>query len=112
MTSLRFQGRAIQLNKKGFLEKYDSWNDGVCEAFADSEHLELDEPRWRVIRYLREFYAVMGVPPSPHVLIRDIGEKLAHFRCTHRNIDLLFPGGGCRQACRLAGLPEYFNHGC
>ena len=112
MASLNFQGKEIKLNEKGFIEHFGEWDDGVCEALAASEGLELDKLRWRAIRFLREFYAETGVPPSPHVLIRDIGNQLAHFRCTRRNIDLLFPRGGCRQGCRLAGLPEYFTHGC
>ena len=112
MTSLNFQGKQIRINEKGFIGDFDDWDDGVCEALAASEGLELDEPRWRAIRFLREFYAANGIPPSPHVLIRDIGDQLAHFHCTRRNINLLFPRGGCRQACRLAGLPEYFSYGC
>lgn len=112
MACLSFHGGEVELNHKGFLENYDDWDDEVCEALAASEGFELDELRWCVIHFLREFYEDMGVPASPHVLISKIGEQLAHFKCTHRNINLLFPVGGCRQAARLAGLPEYFTHGC
>jgi len=112
MSSLAFRGRDIKLTEKGFMENFDDWNDDVCEALAASEDLKLDEFRWRAIRFLRHYYAETGVPPSPHVMVRDIGNQVAHFRCTARNINLLFPGGGCRQACRLAGLPGYFCHGC
>ena len=112
MNSLHFHGREVQLNRQGFIEDFDDWDDEVCEALAASEGLELDEHRWCAIRFLREYYGTVGVNPSAHIMIRDIGDKLAQFHCTRRDIDQLFPHGGCRQACRLAGLPEYFTHSC
>ena len=112
MSFFSFDGKNIELNEKGFLRNYDHWDNRFCEQMANSEGLELDERRWTVIYFLREFYEATGISPSVHVLIRKIGDQLAHFRCTHHTIHLLFPRGGCRQACRLAGLPEYFKHGC
>lgn len=112
MSSFSIDGKNIEINEKGFLKNYSHWDNRLCKQMAQSEGLELDARRWTVIYFLRDFYEAMGTFPSVHVLIRKIGDQIAHFRCTHRNIHLLFPGGGCRQACRLAGLPEYFNHGC
>ena len=112
MVSLSLRGKEISLNADGYLENFDSWDDEVCEALAEAEDLELDEHRWCAIRFFRKFYATMGTPPSTHVVVRDIGGQLAHFGCTGRTIGLLFPNGGCRQACRLAGLPFCFTTGC
>jgi len=112
MTSINYRGREIGVDDKGFLEHFGDWNEAVCEALAAADGLELDERRWCAIRFLRSYYEETGVPPTPHLVIREIGDKLAHFQCTHRNIEMLFPNGGCRQACRLAGLPGYYSFGC
>ena len=112
MASSSYQNQQIKLNKKGFLVDCDNWDREVCKALAAADGLELNEPRWQVIRFARAFYKVMGVSPSPHVLIRNIGDRFAHANCTCPNIGLLFPDGGCRQVCRLAGLPEYVKSAC
>ena len=105
-------GKEIPLSADGYLENFDDWDKEICEALAEIENLELDEHRWCAIRFFRNFYAKMGVGPSTHVVVRDIGDQLANFRCTGRNIELLFPNGGCKQASRLAGLPSCFTTGC
>jgi tRNA 2-thiouridine synthesizing protein E len=46
-------------------------------------------------------------------VIKAVGEKLIqNARCTRKALEALFPQGGCKQACRIAGLPDYYCHSC
>lgn len=113
MTAVQIAGREVQFNKKGHLASFMDWDNDVAEALAAEEGLTLTERHWSVIDFLREYYAFHDIPPSPKVIIRALGHELCpHTNCTRRDLDRLFPNGGCKQACRIAGLPSYYCHSC
>ena len=106
-------GQEPELNQKGHLARFDDWSRELAEALAEKEGLTLTDCHWSVIEYLRQFYTEYDTSPSPRLVIKDIGEKLTlNAPCTRKTLDSLFPDGGCRQACRIAGLPEYYCHSC
>jgi tRNA 2-thiouridine synthesizing protein E len=110
---MQIAGRELEFNNKGHLVRFDDWRKEVAEALAAKEGLSLSECHWSVINYLREYYAEFETSPSPRLIIREIGEKLTmNAPCTRKTLDALFPNGGCKQACRIAGLPEYYCHSC
>jgi len=83
------------------------------EAMAAEQGLILTPRHWVVIEYLRDYYKEFGHPPSPKLVIRAIGDEISpHVACTRRTLEGLFPAGGCKQACHIAGLPDYFCHSC
>lgn len=113
MTSMQIAGQEVRFNKKGMLAVFNDWDNDLAEALASEEGLELTDCHWTVIHYMREYYAFHEIPPSPKVLIRAIGAQVSmHTPCTRKTLEALFPDGGCRQACRIAGLPEYFCQSC
>ena len=113
MTAVQIAGREVQFNKKGHLARFQDWDNDLAEALAADEGLELSECHWTVINFLREYYAFHEMPPSPKVMIRAIGHEVSrHTPCTRKNLESLFPNGGCKQACRIAGLPDYYCHSC
>jgi tRNA 2-thiouridine synthesizing protein E len=113
MSFVQVQGRDLPINSKGFLADFAAWNEDVAKAIAAGDGLELTDCHWAAIRYLRDFFTEFEVPPSPRLVIQNVGEKLAHGRtCTRKTLEALFPKGGCKQACRIAGLPAYYCHSC
>ena len=113
MAAKHIAGRELELNHKGHLARFDDWSKDLAEALATEEGLTLTESHWCVIEYLRRYYREYETSPSPRLVIKDIGEELTlNAPCTRRTLDALFPGGGCKQACRIAGLPEYYCHSC
>lgn len=114
MQFIQIGGQAAMLNKRGFLAKFSDWNRDLAEGMAREDGLELTECHWTVISYMREFFDRHEIPPSPRVIIKAIGEKLVAggVSCTRKNLEALFPQGGCRQACRIAGLPDFYCHSC
>jgi tRNA 2-thiouridine synthesizing protein E len=45
-------------------------------------------------------------------MIQEVGHKLNEHRCTYNDVKRLFPKGGIKQACRIAGLPDFYCHAC
>ena len=113
MLSVQVQGRDLALNDKGFLADFAAWDDDVATALAAEDGLELTDCHWSAIRFLREYYHQFEVPPSPRIMIKAVGDKIARGgACTRKSLEGLFPKGGCKQACRIAGLPDHYCHSC
>jgi len=113
MTAMQIAGREVHFNNKGHLAYFSDWDNELAEGMAAAEGLRLTDCHWSVIHFLREYYAFHEIPPSPKVIIRSIGHDLSrHTACTRKNIEALFPDGGAKQACRIAGLPDYYCHSC
>lgn len=113
MSAMQIAGQELEFNHNGHLARFDDWSKEVAEALAHKEGLRLTDCHWSVINYLREYYAEFETSPSARLIIKNIGDKLTmNAPCTRKTLDSLFPRGGCKQACRLAGLPEYYCHSC
>lgn len=113
MSSVQINGRDLALNTKGFLADFVAWSDEVAEVLAAEDGVTLTDCHWTVIRFLREYYHQFEVPPSPRVMIKAVGDRIARGgTCTRKNLEGLFPKGGCKQACRIAGLPDHYCHSC
>ena len=62
-------GRRILFDAEGFLWRADDWSEEVAEALARESGLDsLDETRWRVIHFLREYYLENGRSPLNRAL--------------------------------------------
>ncbi|ESQ14725.1 MAG: hypothetical protein N838_10970 [Thiohalocapsa sp. PB-PSB1] len=108
---MQISGREVHFNQKGHLASFTDWDDDLARALAADEGLSLTDCHWTVIQFLREYYAFHQIPPSPKVMIRSIGHEVSmHSPCARRNLESLFPDGGCKQACRIAGLPDFYYH--
>ena len=112
MQTLTVADRTVPLNPKGFLSRFEDWDENVAKQMAEQENLELQDCHWAAIRFIREYYQTYQVPPNPRALIKEVGEKLHAYRCTRTTLKEVFPDGGCKQACRLAVLPDYYCHAC
>ncbi|AUB81161.1 TusE/DsrC/DsvC family sulfur relay protein [Candidatus Thiodictyon syntrophicum] len=101
------------LNTKGHLAHFDHWDEDVALALAEEEGLTLNARHWGVINFLRDYYGAHEMPPTPRVVLKAVGHLISpHVPCTRRHLEFLFPDGGCKQACHIAGLPDYYCHGC
>jgi len=102
----------VVINKNGFLVNFGDWAPEVAKAMAEEEHLKLVDCHWVAFKYMRDYYAQFEIAPSPHIMIKEIGAELDSHKCTRKTLEQIFPGGGCKQACRIAGLPESFCYAC
>jgi dissimilatory sulfite reductase related protein len=93
-------GRKVLLDKEGFLWHVDDWTEEIAEVLASECGIEtLNASQWRVIRFLREFFAYHGRSPLNRDLKAGLGMNLME-------LEALFPGGIRHGARRVAGLPN------
>ena len=104
--------KQVAVNHKGYLINFDAWNEDFAKTVAERDHLKLKKCHWEAINFLRNFYREYEVPPSPRIIIKAIGDKINSWGCTNKDLEKAFPLGGCKQACRLAGLPYHYCHVC
>lgn len=101
----------IKLNGRRFLADFGAWNEEVAQALAREEGIVLGEDHWKIINLMRGFYEDYEVPPSGHVMCKAVREELGVTVFPKLSLESLFTGG-CKQVCRIAGIPEYFRHAC
>lgn len=91
--------RHLALDEDGFLENAEEWDEEVALVLAKSEGVELTDEHWKIINYLRDYYAEYNVAPMVRKLVKDSGK-------TMQEIYELFPSGPGKGACKIAGLPK------
>jgi len=104
--------KQLEVNQEGYLVNFDDWDEDTAKALAEADRLELSDCHWITINFMRDFYREYEVPPPPRVVMKTIGDKINALGCTNKTLEQTFPLGGCKQACRLAGLPAYYCHAC
>ncbi|HHJ13825.1 MAG TPA: TusE/DsrC/DsvC family sulfur relay protein [Gammaproteobacteria bacterium] len=103
-------GRTIQTDVEGYLCNPEDWDEDVARAIADRQGIELDEERWALVRFFREYYEDHnGVHPSMHRLLRwreqQDGRPFEDEKIYRDHLYELFPRGPIQTLTRLAGLP-------
>jgi TusE/DsrC/DsvC family sulfur relay protein len=101
MPEIELAGQKYIVDEDGFLQELDKWNRDFAQALATAEGIEgqLSGEHWKVIEYLREYYAEYGIAPMIRKLCKDTGFNL-------KKIYELFPSGPAKGACKLAGLAK------
>jgi len=90
----------IEVDEDGFMQKPNLWNQRIALALAGADGMEnLTEEHWKVINYLREYYAKFGIAPMIRKLCKETGFPL-------KKIYELFPAGPAKGACKIAGLAK------
>ena len=100
------QKKSLELNSKGYLVDFDTWNTDFVIDLAKENNLELNDIHWVIIHLLREYYPEYGISPDPREIIKMLNKKLSpEVPYTKKHLKSLFSTGGCNLACKLAGLP-------
>ncbi len=103
---IEVNGKTIETDEEGYLVNLSDWNEDVALKLAESEGLEMDENRWEVVNFLREYYNEYQIAPAVRVLTKAIGKKLGKEKGNSKYLYELFPYGPAKQACKIAGLPK------
>lgn len=97
MSAIEVNGVSIELDEDGFLVDASQWNEDVANFLAESEEVELTDEHWRIINYLRQYYADFGVAPMVRKMLKDT-------KLSNAEMYELFPSGPGKGACKIAGL--------
>ena len=100
MANIEVNGQVVELDEDGFLVTLDQWNEDVARYLAKEEGVEdLNEDHWKIINYLRGYFAEYGIAPMVRKMTKESGYSL-------KEIYDLFPSGPAKGACKVAGLPK------
>jgi tRNA 2-thiouridine synthesizing protein E len=90
----------IEVDEDGFMQEPDLWNEEVALALASTEGVaDLTDEHWKVVNYLRDYYAEFQIAPMIRKLCKETGFPL-------KKIYELFPSGPAKGACKVAGLAK------
>lgn len=103
-------GKTIETDEEGYLLNPEDWDEAVAEALAEQEGVKLDDVRWGLIRYFREYYEDHMVHPTMHHLVKTLGKAHGdHYedeKAYEKFLYQEFPTNPIAEIGKLAGLPK------
>jgi tRNA 2-thiouridine synthesizing protein E len=106
---LTVAGKAIALDKEGFLVNLSDWDEAVAEALAQNEAIILDDLHWEIINLVREFYQTFQISPSMRALVKRTEQQLGREKGKSIYLLQLFPISPAKLVSKIAGLPKPAN---
>jgi len=106
MPTWTFQGKEYEMDEDGYLQDWQTWEEGMAPELAKIEGVELDERHWEIIKWLREYFVKYQIAPPIKMLIKEMGKLFGPEKANQKYLYSLFPGGPAKQACKFAGLPK------
>ena len=101
------QNANLELNSKGYLNNFDAWNEDFAIRLAKEHGLDLTEYQWLVINFLRDYHSEYDIAPGPREIIQKLSKQInPTVPYTKKHLEGLFGQGGCKLACKIAGLPD------
>jgi len=104
--SFEFKGKVYETDEEGYLQQLDDWSPEVAEYIAKTEDIEMDERRWEVVNFLRNYYQEYQIAPMIKILIKEMAKMFGPEKGNNKYLYELFPAGPAKQACKIAGLPK------
>lgn len=101
-----FNGNEVEHDEEGYLTDLADWNPELALLIAQSEELEMNDERWEVVNFLRDYYEEYQVAPAIRVLTKALAKKMGPDKGNNDYLYELFPYGPAKQACKIAGLPK------
>lgn len=102
--TLKVKGNEIATDNEGYLLDPTDWSEEVALEIARGEELELDDMRWFIVRYVREYFEERHSVPEARHLLKALREAHGPEKATRRFVYSLFPYGYGQQACKIAGM--------
>lgn len=104
--SYEVNGQTVEHDEEGYITNLSEWSPELAEVIAQSEDLEMNDERWEVVNFLREYYDEYQIAPAVRVLIKAVKKTMGEEKGNNKYMYELFPYGPAKQACKIAGLPK------
>ena len=104
--SYEVDGKEIATDEEGYITNLGDWTPELGDVIAKAEGLEMDDERWAVVNFLRDYYEEYQIAPAVRVLIKAIKKSMGPEVGNNKYMYELFPYGPAKQACKIAGLPK------
>ncbi len=106
MAAYEVNGTKIEHDEEGYITDLSAWNKELAEIIAKDENIEMDDERWEVVNFLRDYYDEYQIAPAVRVLIKAVKKSMGKEKGNNKYLYTLFPYGPAKQACKIAGLPK------
>jgi dissimilatory sulfite reductase related protein len=104
--SYQINGHTIEHDEEGYITVLNDWSVELAEEIAKTEDIVMDDERWEVVNFLRDYYEEYQIAPAVRVLIKSIKKSMGPEKGNNKYMYELFPYGPAKQACKIAGLPK------
>lgn len=104
--SYQYNGTTVEHDEEGYLTDISQWSPELALEIAKSENLEMNDERWEVVNFLRNYYDEFQVAPAIRVLTKALAKTMGPEKSSNKYLYELFPYGPAKQACKIAGLPK------
>ena len=92
-------GREVHVDDEGFMTEYDEWNEEIANQLAANIGVELTDPAWKAITFLREDYKAQGETPTLRRVTNVAGIPT-------KDLFTMFPKKPAKKMAYIAGLPK------
>ncbi len=99
-------GETIAADEEGYITNLGDWSQDLAGIIAQAEEIEMDDERWEVVNFLRDYYEEYQIAPAVRVLIKALKKTMGPEKGNNKYMYELFPYGPAKQACKIAGLPK------
>ena len=106
MAAYELNGQSFEHDEEGYLTDLSQWNKDLAELIAKDENIEMDDERWEVVNFLRDYYEEYQIAPAIRVLTKALKKTMGPEKGNNKYLYTLFPYGPAKQACKIAGLPK------
>lgn len=98
--SLIVNNRTLATDEEGFLLDPSEWNEDVAAAIAQQENLPLDEQRWGIVCYIRDYFERNQSVPETRTLLKNLKQTRGEAFATRRYLHQLFLYGMANRPAR------------
>ncbi len=99
MTLATIADKEVHVDAEGFMTEYDEWSEDLANQLATNIGIELTEPHWKAIRFLREDFKDSGETPT-------LRRVTAVGGIPTKELFQLFPKKPAKKMAYVAGLPK------
>ena len=78
-------GQTVECDEEGYITNLSDWSKELAAIIAKEEDLEMDDDRWEVVNFLREYYDEYQIAPAVRVLIKAAKKSMGP-ECTPTDI--------------------------
>lgn len=99
MPVIEIAGNQVHVNEEGFLTEYDEWNEEMAKVLAVEIGVEMTDPHWNIIKFLRADYKTQGETATSRRVQMVGGVPV-------KEQFVLFPKKPAKKMAYIAGLPK------
>jgi TusE/DsrC/DsvC family sulfur relay protein len=90
---------------EGYLTNPENWNESLARELAAEEKLDLVEPYWPILHFMRDYWREHQVAPDVRHVVGYLAEEQGiDKKAAKGHLFSLFPYGYVKQACKIAGM--------